>query len=317
MPFAPAPVPAVPVRATCRTFVPEASDTLVIDQVEHTPPDGVTVVNWADPTVARKDREGTRQRPACRAAADITELIVHETVSRTIDRGNTGRPNVHLVLHRDGTFTQHADLVLDLNHANHHNRVSFGFETVNPVLPRIANAPDNGLPPDLDAFPCIQSTAWASQDRPRDPETGRFGAPRNESRHYVRPTDAQLEAASRLIEWATDDSLEHGLGITRDWRGLRDDFLLFGRDDPLFENLDPGIYAHGYFHHSDGYLIVLYAWLRLEQSFTEADARDTAIDIAQNAIERRREPGGRRTHHANLQQALNPVGPPAPVPAEP
>jgi hypothetical protein len=290
--------------------VPAATDTLVVGQVEFTPPEGVTVTNWADSAVAHKDRVGDRVRPACRAASDISELVVHETVSQRIDRGNTGRPNVHLVLHRDGTFTQHADLTHDLNHANHYNRVSFGFETVNPVLPRIAGAPNNGLPPNLDDFPCLQNTNWASQDRPRDEETGAFLDPRNRNRHYVRPTNAQLEAAFRLIEWATDDTVGHEMNIPRDWVGLRGRRLLFGRDDPLFRTHVPGIYAHGYFHHSDGYLIVLYAWLRLDQNLDEEEARETSFDIAQNGVERHRERGGRRTPHASLDAVLGTPGDP-------
>lgn len=305
-------IPAVPPRPDCRSFVPTHTDCLIVGQQEFRPPQGLTVINWADPTVARKDRAGTRSRPACRLASSVTELIVHETASTRVNRAGTGRPNVHLVLHRDGTFTQHADLVQDLNHANHHNRASFGFETVNPVLPRIAGAPNNGLPPDTDAFPVIQNTTWTARDKEctaRDDEgkctSHRGGALRNRNRHYVRPTDAQLEAATLLIEWATDSTQTHGMDIPRDWLGIRGDFLLFGRDDLDFAHRIPGIYAHGYYHHSDGYFIVLYAWLRLELGLTPQQALTDALDIAANDVSRRRERRGlANASHADLSEVI-------------
>jgi len=288
------------------SFTPNSPTTIVVGQVEFPAPAGVTVTNWKDRTVvAQKQRSGTASRPACRSAADINEVVVHETVSTKVDRKSAGRPNIHLVLHRDGTFTQHADLVADLNHANHHNMASFGFETVNPVLPRMASAPDGGLPPNLTDFPCIQNTIWASADRPKL-EAGGHGPARNPGRHYVRPTDAQLEAAARLIAWATDSTIGHGMNIPLNWRGRRGQFLLLGRDDPLFANHAPGIHAHGYWNHSDGCFIVLYAWLRLDQNLSQQDALDTACDIAQNKTVQRSESGGRRTPHADLHDVLHP-----------
>lgn len=316
--------PTTPSGGTnCRDFIPDDERTIVVGEQEFTPPDGVDVTNWAGSEVAHKDRTGTRARPACRDANDVTELIVHETVSRGVNRSSTGRPNVHLVLHRDGTFTQHADLVHDLNHANDHNRASFGFETVNPVLPRIAGAPQNGLPRDLDRWPVLQNTEWAGRDlhdpdrrRVRNPATGEMelvngplpASHWNRHRHYVLPTREQFEAASRLIEWATDRTVGHDMEISRNWRGLRrgGELLLFGRDDDLYATREPGIYAHGYFHHSDGYILVLYAWLRLEHHLTERDAYNATLDIAANHVVRHREPGGRRSWHADLTHAPAP-----------
>lgn len=309
--------PATPAQPgagqTCTTFMPANTNTIVVDRTEFAPPAGVTVINWADPSVARKSRSGTNRRPDCRAAGDLTEVIVHETVSANVNRGNAGRPNVQLVLHRDGTFTQHADLAADLNHANDHNVASFGFETVNPVVPRMAGAPTGGLP-NLTDWPTIETTTWANRDRVVDEDDG-TAVIHNPDRHYVLPTDAQLEAATELIEWATDTAPGHGMNIPRDWPGRRGNFLLFGRDDALFQALVPGILAHGYFHHSDGYFIVLYAWLRLEQGLNAVDARREALDIADNRIVRRRENGGSRTTHAELTHLLHPPGGgPAPAP---
>ena len=325
--------PAAPPQPTnCRTFVPDHTDTLVVNQQEFATPEGLIVTNWAAADVAHKDRAGTGARPACRAAEDVTELIVHETASTRVNRGGTGRPNVHLVLHRDGTFTQHADLVHDLNHGNHHNRTSFGFETVNPVLPRIAGAPRNGLPANQVSWPTIQNTIWTGQDnfdpdrrRERDPATGNMVVvngplPRqiwNQDRNYVRPTDEQLEAATQLIIWATDDTVGHGMDIPQDWQGLRrsDELMLMGRDDALYAARSPGLYAHGYLHHSDGWFLVLYAWLRIAHGLNQTQALEDALDIAENHVIRHREPGGRRAPHAELSHAREPGGgPPGPGP---
>ncbi len=306
-----------PGPGACRAFVPTRSDTLVVGGRELRPPAGLVVTNWSDPGVARKDRSGSRSRPACRAVGDVREIIVHETASQRVSRRSAGRPNVHLVLHRDGTFTQHADLVHDLNHANHHNRASFGFETVNPVVPRLAGAPQNGLPRDRVRWPTLRDTSWAGLDRHdpdrrrvRNPVTGEREVvngplPReswNASRHYVRPTHEQLEAATALIRWTTDGTVGHGMDVPRTWRGLRrrGELLLFGRDDRHFARREPGIYAHGYFHHSDGYFVVLYALLRLERGLASADALARAEDLARHHTVRHREPGGHRRWHADL-----------------
>src|SRR5690606_4467618 len=107
------------------------------------------------------------------------ELVIHETVTRSVDatiavlkkRGL----GVHLVMDADGSLTQHGDLATDiLWHASQHNGASFGVEVVNPYYPSYLKP---GLPWNL-RHPLIRrrrplgrTPALARCDR-RRPSTG-------------------------------------------------------------------------------------------------------------------------------------------------
>ncbi|MCZ2126611.1 MAG: N-acetylmuramoyl-L-alanine amidase, partial [Anaerolineales bacterium] len=84
--------------------------------------------------------DGVHRFPAKGERAVATELVVHETVTRSVvdtvrvlkKRGLS----VQLVLGPDGALTQHGDLATDiLWHASQHNGASFGVEVVNPYYP--------------------------------------------------------------------------------------------------------------------------------------------------------------------------------------
>jgi hypothetical protein len=208
--------------------------------------DGLAVRTFADGEL----RFAAKGRRAC-----VTELVVHETVTRSVEstlgvlkkRGL----GVHLVLGPDGQLTQHGDLAADvLWHAGPvHNGPSFGVEVVNPYYPRLLR---KGLP-----WGRVIEAPWAHEGQ------------------YVLPTPAQAEAVAALVRWATSAPAP-GVEVPRRWPGLRAGSFQLG---PLAEASKalPGVLAHHYFGHADGAWLVLYAWLRLEAGLAPDVAFDEAV----------------------------------------
>ena len=189
-----------------------------------------------------------------------TELVVHETVTRSVD--DTVRVlkkrglSVHLVLGPEGVFTQHGDLASDvLWHAGRHNAASIGVEVVNPYYPKHLKP---GLP-----WSRVIEAPWAHKGQ------------------YVLPTLAQAEAIAELVRWVTSAPAV-GIEVPRAWPGLRDGRFALGLVAAAARPL-PGILAHHYFGHADGAWLVLYAWLRIEAglmpdvAFEEAVKRTTQV----------------------------------------
>ena len=232
------------------------SNRIIIDGCPLTPPDGVSVRNYTEPDVCRfkgKDRSG---KP-------VTEVVVHETVTRSVDSTirvlEKRKLGVHLIVGPDGAVTQHGDLARDrLAHAGGHNAPSVGIEVVNPYYPEY-------LKPNLPWSTVIEAP-WAHK------------------RRYVVPTPEQAEATSRLVAWLTSPAAE-GLCIPRCWVGLAEGSLAMGRV-PRSRRSSPGIYAHHYFGHADGAWLVLYAWLRIEAGLEPADAHREATARAVGAKKR-------------------------------
>lgn len=219
------------------------------------PPPGLDVLNFNDASVHHfggRDRTG---KP-------VTELIVHETVTRsasdTVAVLKKRRLGVHLILDEHGRFTQHGDLANDrLAHASQHNGPSIGIEVVNPYYPRY-------LKPGM-AWSTVIDAPWAHEKK------------------YALPTPAQAEAVSRFIEWVTSPA--SGLAIPRTWIGLTGTALAMGPVESAAK-LRPGLYAHHYFGHADGAWLVLYAWLRLEAGLAPEAAFDEAVRRATGARKR-------------------------------
>ncbi len=220
---------------------------LVVRGVATSSPDGVRARTFLEDGTARFAPKGKRLR--------ATELVVHETVTRSVDstigvlkkRGLS----VHLVLGPDGELTQHGDLVSDvLWHAGPaHNGPSFGVEVVNPYYPRLLR---KALP-----WERTINAPWAHQGQ------------------YVLPTPAQAEAVTALVRWATSAPAP-GIEVPRRWPGLRAGSFQLG---PLAEASKPlpGVLAHHYFGHADGAWLVLYAWLRLEAGLASEVAFEEAV----------------------------------------
>jgi len=220
---------------------------LVVRGVATSGPDSVPVRTFLEDATARFASKGKRTR--------ATELVIHETVTRSVDstiavlkkRGLS----VHLVLGPDGELTQHGDLASDvLWHAGPaHNGPSFGVEVVNPYYPRLLR---KGLP-------------WARSIK----------APWAHEGLYVLPTPAQAEAVASLVRWATSAPAS-GLEVPRRWPGLRAGSFQLGTLAEASKAL-PGVLAHHYFGHADGAWLVLYAWLRLEAGLSPAIAFEEAV----------------------------------------
>jgi hypothetical protein len=216
------------------------------------PPPGLDVLNF---TAAGVHRFRCRDR----AGKPVTELVIHETVTRSAEETvavlKKRKLSVHLILDEHGRFTQHGDLANDnLAHASQHNVASVGIEVVNPYYPSY-------LKPGM-AWSTVIDAPWAHKKK------------------YVLPTPAQAEAVARFVEWVTSPAA--GLAIPRTWIGLAGTKLAMAEVESAAK-LKPGVYAHHYFGHADGSLLVLYAWLRLEAglapdvAFAEAVRRGTGV----------------------------------------
>ena len=211
---------------------------------------GLVVRNFAEDAVHRFPSKGKRVR--------AVELVVHETVTRSVDstlavlkkRGLS----VHLVMGADGALTQHGDLAADiLWHASQHNGASFGVEVVNPYYPSYLKP---GLPWDR-----VIKAPWAHKGE------------------YVLPTPAQAEAVAALVRWATSAPAP-GIAVPRVWPGLRDGRFALGLVPAAAKAPLPGVLAHQYFGHADGSMLVLYAWLRLEAGLAPDVAFEQAVKRA-------------------------------------
>ena len=162
------------------------------------PVEGLSIRTFAEDGVHRFPSKGKRAR--------AVELVIHETVTRSVDstiavlkkRGLS----VHLVMGADGALTQHGDLATDiLWHASQHNGPSFGVEVVNPYYPSYLKP---GLPWDR-----VIKAPWAHKGE------------------YVLPTPAQAEAVAALVRWTTSAPAP-GIAVPRVWPGLRDGRFALG-----------------------------------------------------------------------------------------
>lgn len=202
-------------------------------------------------------------RNCARRTHEVTEVVVHETVTQsaqaTVAVLRQRGLGVHLIVGYDGTVYQHADLFDDETwHASEHNPMSVGIEVVNPFekqyLPHLNPPWENSI-----------EVPWVG------------------SNPYIVPTPEQSESVCRLLDWLVSSS---GLSIPRRWVGIEGTKLRMGR---LPESgLGPGLYAHRYFaDHQDGSWLLLYAWLRLEvglppeRAYAEALARAVGVDAVE------------------------------------
>lgn len=194
-----------------------------------------------------------------RRTPDVTEVIIHETVTQsaaaTVAVLQQRGLGVHLIVGYDGIVYQHADLLDDETwHASEHNPMSVGIETVNPFekkfLPKVNPPWENEI-----------EVPWTS-DNP-----------------YIVPTPEQSESVCLLLDWLVTSS---GLSIPRTWVGMEGTALHMNRR--AVSEMGPGIYAHRYFaDHEDGSWLVLYAWLRLEAKLDPQTAYAEALRRATGA----------------------------------
>jgi len=227
-----------------------SSAKIIVDGDLLDAPDGLNIINYHSPDIQR-----FRGRNRC--GRRVSEIIVHDTVTRSVDTTirvlNRRKLGVHFIIGPGGEVTQHGDLATDwLYHAGRHNRSSVGIEVVNPYYPKYCKP---GLP-------------WVRN----------IEAPWAHRGVFVLPTPAQAEATALLVDWLSSEKTE-GLSIPKTWIGLRKKRMAMGR--VLSAKLrKPGIYAHHYFGHADGAWLVLYSWLHIEASMEPKDAFEEAVKRA-------------------------------------
>lgn len=168
----------------------------------------------------------------------ITEVVVHESVTRTADdcvrvlkRRNLG---VHIIINEHGKVYRHNDYLTQVvSHAKGHNRTSVGIEVINPYYPKYTRAE---LP-----HGAFIDAPWAHKGQ------------------YTLPTFDQCLALYQVISVLLDHP---SLNIPNTWVGHDAEKSRFalgpvkGADD-----IHEGVLAHHYFDHADGAFPVLCAFL--------------------------------------------------------
>jgi len=140
------------------------------------PPEGIRITNFCfddEPQFKHKNRTKL-----------LEHFVLHETAGRSasgckrtlLKRGY----GVHLILARNGSLSQHGDLVADtMVHANQLNKTSVGIEIVNPYAPMLAKRM---------LYKSIPAEWWT-------------WCPDKEDRRYILPTPAQLKTLRVVIPW--------------------------------------------------------------------------------------------------------------------
>ena len=187
--------------------------TAIIGGEEREPPPSLEWRNWHAHGV-RKLRAGGHIVPE--------RIVLHESVTstwgRAVDVLFRRHLGVHVVVARDGTVTQHADLVRRCAHAGRaHNRYSVAVEVVNRYYGKHASPED-----------VVIDAVWAHKGR------------------YIVPPHVQLESVWQTVRWLTAE-----LGLLVAFPALQtNDGFLWGRAPA--EAREPGIVAHHRTGHADG-----------------------------------------------------------------
>ena len=154
-----------------------------------------------------------------------SEIVVHESVTsgwqRTINILTRRHLGVHLLIHEDGTVTQHADLCDRLPHAGPHNSYAIGLECQNIYYSHLA--------PRKSWIPA----SWAHKGK------------------YVLPTEPLLKAVPKLIKLICETMPS----IPLKFAGAKEDGTVYMSRYPS-RKPSPGIWAHSGFGHADGSYIV-------------------------------------------------------------
>lgn len=197
-----------------------------------------------------------------RGDVKVTELIVHESVTTSVDRTiavlKKRKLGVQFILGPGGAITQHADLVYDrMAHAGwRHNSRSIGIEMVNPYYPEY-------VPKNSSVWERAIEANWAHK------------------KMYVIPPREQLESLYGLLRDLLSIETPE-FDIPQTWIGWNKRRYSMGRawrgSSPR-----PGIYAHAAFGHADGCFPVLYCILRAEAGLESEGAYATAIQLATKA----------------------------------
>lgn len=191
-----------------------------------------------------------------RRKAAVNALVVHESVcvsrERTIRVLRNAGFGVHFLVDVDGMVYATADPARKVAHAGGIlNDRSIGIEVVNPYYGAKAKAGD-----------LVIQTHWAH----RGP--------------YIVPPLVQLEGCYEAVGHCL------GLGVPEQWVGVdrdKDGNPRIWMRTVEGADVAPGIHAHGYTAHADGWFPVLYCWLRHVGGWPPDLARAEAIALADHA----------------------------------
>lgn len=209
-------------------------------------------------------RPGVRVVPGVRISGNLwnrkkpaSQIVIHESVSpsreRTISDLRGKGLDVHYIVERDGSVTQHVPDNLAAAHAgNEHNDPSIAIEYVNRYY----------VPGD----PNIQKALVASGSRIINAKWAHKGA-------YVVPPQVQLEAGYRLTKLI----ISRNRTIPKTFPGTAGGVFKWGR---IAQHHVPGIMAHARWDHSDGAFPEHYTWLRF-RGYSPIDAYVRTLDAAQ------------------------------------
>ena len=194
---------------------------------------GGTALNYLD-DVELHLSNGKRTKP-------LSTFVIHETAGNTA-RGCKStlinkRLGVHLILDKDGTISNHADLATEVcYHAGQANGISIGMEIVNAYRPESVRGPHG---------PVIPAEWWT-------------WVPKGATREYVCPIDVQMRVALALIPWLCN---QLGILVVFSTRDLckKKPRITGWKKPPLGWSAKPGpgIVAHQDFSkHADGRFIL-------------------------------------------------------------
>jgi len=185
----------------------------------------------------------------------VIQLVIHETVGfskqSAIDQLKSTNYGIHLVIDKDGKFSQHNDIVADVVvQAAIANPESFGVEIVSPGVEKMWSKASKA---NKSVWKDLVKASWLN------PETHGTKA--------VMPTKQQLESVTNLVRWAFSYK-QNGVSVDQN-------FLNFNRETKefYFKKLSPkeivhksGVLSHLIIpgsDHVDGAIATLYAFLRI------------------------------------------------------
>jgi len=208
-------------------FVKKYQHHLIIDDQLVAAP-GIDLINFLN---------GNCHRFKSKRRIEPTEIVVHESVTsgweRTVRILTRRHLGVHLIIHEDGTVTQHADLCDRLPHAGPHNSYAIGLECQNIYYHHLAKDK-----------PWIFAK-WAHKGK------------------YVLPTAPLLKTAPKIIKLIC----EAMPSIPMKFAGEKEDGTVYMSRYPG-RKPRPGIWAHSGFGHADGSFIVS----KVKEVFDEMDS---------------------------------------------
>lgn len=197
------------------------------------------------------DRRGSK-----RDLKNITEFIIHETTN--FSSASTARDllrkglGVHYLISENGVIQPTGAWDRILGHASPHNPKSLGVEVVAPFYAEYEKKFAKSVGP---YWKNVTNYAPWAHVRPIDKGNTQ------QITGYIFPTQKQMEATWELTQKVT--SAEE-INIPMKFLGFEKEnnrFVVTGIKK-YSKAKGPGIYAHSYFAHSDGAVLVLYCFLR-------------------------------------------------------